>query len=40
MPFECGIDFGLKLCGKDDFHEKKFLILKLSDTVIKNLFLI
>ena len=28
MPFECGIDFGLKLCGRDDFHEKKFLILE------------
>lgn len=27
MPFECGIDFGLKKSGNQDFLQKKFLIL-------------
>lgn len=28
MPFECGIDFGLKLSNEANFGEKKFLILE------------
>jgi hypothetical protein len=28
MPFECGIDFGLKMSTKEDFENKKFLILE------------
>ncbi|UZD23299.1 hypothetical protein PBT90_07850 [Algoriphagus halophytocola] len=28
MPFECGIDFGLKLSGLNGYSEKKFLILE------------
>ena len=27
MPFECGIDFGLKMSNENNFGEKKFLIL-------------
>lgn len=27
MPFECGIDFGLKMSLHEDYSEKKFLIL-------------
>ncbi len=28
MPFECGIDFGLKMSNIDSLNEKKFLILE------------
>ncbi len=28
MPFECGIDFGLKASNKEEFGAKKFLILE------------
>lgn len=28
MPFECGIDFGLKMSNENDFGGKKFLILE------------
>jgi hypothetical protein len=28
MPFECGIDFGLKMSNENNFGEKKFLILE------------
>ena len=28
MPFECGIDFGLKMSNKKKFAKKKFLILE------------
>lgn len=28
MPFECGIDFGLKVSNNDEFGEKRFLILE------------
>lgn len=28
MPFECGIDFGLKMSDEEKFGEKKFLILE------------
>jgi hypothetical protein len=28
MPFECGIDFGLKKSGKNSFSQKRFLILE------------
>lgn len=28
MPFECGIDFGLKLSNEVAFHSKRFLILE------------
>lgn len=28
MPFECGIDFGIKFSGIDEYKSKKFLILE------------
>jgi hypothetical protein len=28
MPFECGIDFGLKMSNEENFGDKKFLILE------------
>jgi hypothetical protein len=28
MPFECGIDFGLRMSNEEDYSQKKFLILE------------
>lgn len=37
MPFECGIDFGLKMSGYNSYNNKKFLILEKENYRYKSI---